>query len=256
MDYSDEMLMAYVDGEVDEDTRAAVAAAAVREPALAARIARHVALRTALRTSYDGALDEAVPERLIAAARRGSGAAEATSVTVLAEARATRQRRSPESWARREWLAVAASVTLGVAVGLMLGRGGAGSRSSQLLAFDRGLPTASGQLAQVLATRLASDAGPGDPIRLGVSFRAKTGEYCRVFALPAQEGLSGLACHGQGDWRVLSLQGRPASAPAGGDFRTAAAGTAPAVIAAVDELIDGEALDAAGENAALARGWR
>ena len=92
-------------------------------------------------------------------------------------------------------------------------------------------------------------------MRLGVSFRTKTGEYCRLFTLPAQDGLSGLACHGRDAWRVLSLERRPASASPSGDFRMAAAGTAPALIAAVDDLIDGDPLDTKGEKAALERGW-
>ena len=148
MDYSDEILMAYVDGEVDDATREAVATAAARDPALAARIAQQVALRTRIRAAYASTLGEAVPERLIAAVRRDSGAAEAASVTVLEQARAARQRRALQPWLRREWLAVAASVTLGVAVGLMLGRGGPGSRNSDLIAFDNGLPTATGSQAR------------------------------------------------------------------------------------------------------------
>ena len=44
--------------------------------------------------------------------------------------------------------------------------------------------------------------------------------------------------------------------PTAGDYRTAGAETPPEVLAAVEALIAGEPLDAAGERAARERGWK
>jgi RNA polymerase sigma-70 factor, ECF subfamily len=67
MKYSDEILMAYADGELDEATRAEIDAAAAADPAVAAAIARHRQLRERLRAGFDRVLDEPVPRRLVEA---------------------------------------------------------------------------------------------------------------------------------------------------------------------------------------------
>ena len=255
MQYSDEILMAYVDGEVDSETREAVAAAALRDPGLAARIARHAALRRTIGAAYESTLGEPVPERLIAPVRRGSTTLEASPVTELGQARSLRQQRATRPWFRQEWTAVAASVAVGLAVGLLLRNGGTSATASDLIAFDNGLPTATGLLAQALSTQLASGGERGDAVRLGISFRAKSGEYCRTFALPVREGLAGLACREPGAWSVVSLERRPAPAAGTQDYRMAGSDAAPALIAAINEIIDGDPLDAAGEKAALENGW-
>ena len=248
--------MAYVDGEVDSDTRQAVAAAAASDAGLAARIARHAALRESVRTAYDATLNEPVPERLRTMLSRGSATASTSRTTDLAQARTAQQQRVPRPRFRPEMLAIAASVAVGIAIGLLLGYGGVGPRRADLVAFENGLPTATGRLAQVLSTRLASESEGDGAVRLGVSFRAKSGEFCRSFTLPAPEGLSGLACRQRGAWRVLSLEQRPGLSSATHDYRMAGSGAARASIAAIEELIDGEPLDAKGEKAALEQGWR
>ena len=46
MKFSDETLMAYADGELDDDQRAAIERAVGADPALAERVAQHQALRS------------------------------------------------------------------------------------------------------------------------------------------------------------------------------------------------------------------
>jgi anti-sigma factor RsiW len=67
--FSDETLMAFADGELDATTRAAVDAAMREDPEVAKRVAQHRALRAKLQLAYASELDEAPPERLLAAAR-------------------------------------------------------------------------------------------------------------------------------------------------------------------------------------------
>ena len=63
MSFSDETLMAYVDGELDM-TRAAVAQAVTTDPEVARRVAQQRLLRASLQAAFAGVLEEAVPEYL------------------------------------------------------------------------------------------------------------------------------------------------------------------------------------------------
>ena len=68
MTYSDEMLMAYVDRELDAATTASIDAAIARDPELAARVERQRKLARAVHAAYEPILDEPMPRRLLDAA--------------------------------------------------------------------------------------------------------------------------------------------------------------------------------------------
>jgi hypothetical protein len=69
MSIPDEVLMAYVDGELPAEERARIEAAMQSDADVARRVAQQKKLRTDLRAAFDGVLREPVPERLLAAAR-------------------------------------------------------------------------------------------------------------------------------------------------------------------------------------------
>jgi hypothetical protein len=73
---TEELLMAYADGELDgaehAADRARIEAAMRADPDVARRIESHRALRRQLGATFDPVLDEPVPDRLIAAVRRAS----------------------------------------------------------------------------------------------------------------------------------------------------------------------------------------
>ena len=69
MTISDEQVMAYVDGELDAQTRNEVERAMESDPEVARRVARQRALRNKLRAAFNNVLNEPVPDRLVSAAR-------------------------------------------------------------------------------------------------------------------------------------------------------------------------------------------
>ncbi len=247
MNYDDDTLMAYADGELDPAQPAAIAQAMQDDPAVAAAVARHQALRRDVFAAFAGTLDEPVPARLQAPA--------AAPVHDLAAARAAREAAALEQHARRQrrpawpqWGALAASLAIGVLAG-SLGTGWLGGSAVPALAQGPGGElTAAGPLAQALERQLAQDRGTGE-LRIGLSFLSRSGTYCRTFQLG---GSSGLACREGGRWNVPVLADSPAQA---GAYRQAAAQMPPAVLDAVDARIAGDALDAAGERSARERGW-
>jgi hypothetical protein len=239
--FSDETLMAYVDGELDT-TRAAVAQAVTTDPEVARRVAQQRLLRASLQAAFAGVLEEAVPEHLVRAARTGAAGAEAAAELANARSAASRLRRILPQWG-----ALAASLLVGLVIGTRF-LGGYGG----LLTVHHGSLVAQGLLAQALASQLARAQAPDSAVYIGVSFRARSGEYCRTFSL-RDSATSGLACHAADGWRIDVLAHD--TAVAGGLYRPAGDAQPPAVSQALDAAMSGEALDANAERAARDHGW-
>lgn len=243
MTVSDELLMAYVDDELDAQTRAAVEAAMADDPRLAQRVDEQRALRERLRAAFDPVLAEPPPARLVALARGASAAGLHGKVAFLRRPHVQRG-----SWPK--WLALAASLLLGVIAGRLAFRG---SGAGPIVTHDRQL-TASGLLADALSDQLASTQAAGAPVRIGISFRSKSGRYCRTFSLQAPR-VAGLACHVGRHWQLRVLAGAETQSTAAGRYREAGSAMPPAVVAAVRANLAGEPLDASAERAARRRGW-
>ena len=265
MTLSDDILMAYADGELDPKTRAQVEDAMAADPRIAGRVAAHKALRNKLRTEFNKVLEETVPDRLVAAARAtsraplGDGVARAPlgdGVVVPLRARRARTVALPR-WAWPQWGAVAASFVLG---GFVL-HFGTDWYSSGAVTERGGLLVAAGTLDKALSNQLVSEQAADSAVRIGVSFRSKGGGYCRTFQLRETTNLAGLACREGDQWR-LDVLARGESSQDGGTGNDAHSGYRPAgsalpssIVQAVDQAIDGEPLDAAAEAHARTNQW-
>jgi len=224
---ADERLIAYVDEELSPQERAAFESQMACDPVLAAKVAAHRRLAARISGSYGGVLAEPVPPRLVAVASAANDSA----------------RRGPGPLPPL-WAAMAACLVIGVLAGR------ASWPNQEPLVMRGGELVARGDLAKALSRQLASETGL---VKIGLSFRARDGAYCRTFESPP-ERLAGLACRRDGRWVA---QTATAWAPqAALNYRTAASATPPAVLAAVDATIAGEALDASAERAARDRGWK
>jgi anti-sigma-K factor RskA len=254
MTISDEMLMAYADGELDATAREAVESAMREDPQIVERVARHSALRRRVREAYSAVLSEDVPERLLRAAQ-GAAATE-RKVVNLQDARAAREHSAPYTRPlRRQWRtagAMAASVIVGVGVGFFIwGR--------TVPPFARGADgalVARGQLAQALSNQLATEQSRASSVQIGLSFLAKSGDYCRTFALSGEQSPSGLACRHGEEWQVRAVTQGSDGVAGASEYRTAGS-TMPAMIREfVEAQVAGEPLDQAGERAARQRDWK
>ncbi|MDF0543198.1 anti-sigma factor [Sphingobium sp. H39-3-25] len=231
---SEEMLIAYADGELDELNRRRVEQAVAADPALAARLAQHVALRERLSGHYALIADAPVPDRFAALLK---------AEDKIVDLAAARERRRPVA---RSWM-ISGALAASLVIGLLLGRGIGGE--SGPVGIANGQMVAQGALAQTLDSQLASAQAAGTPYRIGISFRAKDGAWCRSFDGAA---LAGVACRGDGAWRLEQAVGGRAQAT---DYRQAASGD-PRVMATVEGLIAGDAADAATERQARDAGWK
>jgi hypothetical protein len=253
MNIPDELLAAYVDGELAGAERARVEHAIAQDAQLAQRVAQQRALRDRLRGAYDHVLREAVPQRVLQAAKLGAPSGPA-QVIDLARVRAKRARRG--NGARQLHMrryAIAASLVVGLMAGALIQRL---STPGALTEVRDGSLLARGALARALNEQLASNPSSNAAVRVGLTFRARSGSYCRTFALSGSRSLAGLACREQEQWQVLNLIG--AQAPGAGNgqnLRMAGSSLPPALLQAVNDRISGEPLNAAAEAKARSNGW-
>ncbi len=230
MSFDPATVAAFVDGELDDLTARRIEREATGDPALAAEIARHRALKAQLTAHYAPVADEPVPQRL-----RALLAPDAAVDTSLA---ARREARRPR-FAPIHWGAIAASLALGLTLGLQPWAPAAnvGDANGRLVA--------SGPLAEALDTQLASNQAPGAMVRIGLSFRDGAGRFCRSFESAA---LNGIGCRDDGRWQLeRTMRGQ-----AGSDYRQASSGELAAAAAA---MMMGDPLDAKAEQQARDAGW-
>ncbi len=243
MRFSDEMLMAYADGELDLVARAEIEAAMALDPKVAEAVERHRVLAARVQSAYASVLDEPVPERIAGLVAEPVSAA----IVELAPRRALRDAPAmPGGYRLPPWAALAASVAIGFFVGVLLMRGPAAPYEETASGL-----VARGGLDEALTSQLASAPGDAD-VRVGISFRDRDGDYCRTFHMHRESPVAGLACRSGEEWKLQVLAAATAQP---GELRPAAA-MPMAVLHAVDAAIDGAPLDAAAESAARDAGWR
>lgn len=240
MTIDDLTLMAFVDGELSAAERATVDAAMAADPSLRARADAFRMARSAARDAFP-----IVPDpRDAALAARIAGSAKQPSVSVTERLRGWISGVSmPQALA---WGGLAAACFVaGVTVGVF-------SPSDGGFALDRQGAIADAGLVKVLDQRAAADGADAQGRAVGLTFRASDGRWCRSFQ-SADDGVAGLACRQDKGWRAEAVAPFAASAS---EIRTASSETPPAVLAAVDALIDGDTLDAAAEQDAIRNRWR
>jgi hypothetical protein len=256
MSIPNETLMAYVDGELDPRARADVEEAMRDDPEIERRVAQLRNLGTRIQSAYAAELAEPVPERLLAALRQSSRATE-SKVVDLANARdfiALKAVRTQPSWSRWRYVtSMAASLLVAVGAGYF-----AWHRSQSVMIQDvGGSLVASGSLASGLSDQLAGESATPSSVNIGLSFLAKSGDYCRTFSISGgAAGSSGLACRHANQWEILILTQPTTGLGSGSGYRAAGSSLSPAILGAVQDQIAGDPLDRAAEIEARRQGWR
>ncbi len=245
MSFSDETLMAFADGELDESTRRLVEQAMRQDPEVAAKVARHKALRSKVFGAFAHTLDEPVPAHL-------KQATQPSKVVRLDAVRAARREAlARRRWSWPEWGALAATLVVGVLAGVFGLKGVQGEPQLATVVGKDGALVAQGRLAQALSQQLASAPAADSGIRMGVSFVARDGAYCRSFMLGAA---GGLACRSGAEWKVPVMA--ETAGGVSGAYRQAGGELPAVVLEAIDQRIAGQALDASAEQAAVQQGWK
>jgi hypothetical protein len=233
---TDEKFFAWLDGELTGPEADEMRARVESDPRLARLAEQHRALAANLRRSFGAVAEEPVPERLLSALRSDRGG-EIIDFGVAKPRRA---------WLRSlpQWAAMAATLIIGIFLGTMVPQ-----RAGGPVTVDRGALYASADLTRALDVQLASAPTAG-PVRIGITFRDRNGNFCRSFS---DADMSGLACRDGVRWK---LRGLFVSGQAQNTEYRMASGMDSNLAALIGSTIDGEPLDAAAERSARQRGWR
>lgn len=235
--HDDELIMRFADGELDAADRARAEARLAADPALQAAVERQRTLRQNLAAAFDPVLEEPVPERLLDTVQRPK-----------AEVIPLQRRRHPRvgGFGPVQWGAMAATLAIGIYAGQLLDKD-----TEALIGRSGERLVAGGEFAGALTARSVSDGDPAS-LRIGLSFRARDGVYCRTFE--GVERMAGVACR-EGEVWAIRMAVRDENADADTGYRMAASGVYPPVLAYVEAVIQGDPLDAIQEARAQAGGW-
>lgn len=251
LDITDELLVAYVDDELDEAQRAMVQSVLDTSPALCRRAEEMRLSRDLLREAFPLQPKASVPPSLDAAATRLAEACAAPSTPRAPSVPVQKSRK----------YAIAAAILLSVtaaAVYLAWRTGGWRAREPVTALMQIGPGTAlNGVLESSPSAQVINVPAEGAAVRAVLTFRAKDGRYCREFEILAGSGGStGIACRDEGEWRAEVLLSA-AAAPTDSSYYAPAGGSdEPAVAEVAEHLMQGDPLNAQEEARLLASGWR
>jgi hypothetical protein len=273
LEISDEMLMAYADGELNTSDRNKVDAYLTRNPDGKHRLDVFVQTREKLSTLFNGPLYEPIPARLLQ--------------TIQAHSKAAPQivhvqpHRAKPTWPNLSSLiqsitpqwpnlfpagALAATLLVGVSIGTIWQKSRTMTNDGvALVTLNSGQILASGQLLKSLettpsGTQVVLNTGSEQlTLKPIMTFARHDGGHCRQYELDTADGrrLAGLSCRtSTGAWQLEAHS--PMGHVTSSNTQVAPAGTttSPVIEATVDRLINGDVLGKDQEAALIAKRWQ
>lgn len=229
---SSDMIAAYADGQLEGDALREVEAAIAADLELEAQVAAHRALKARLSAHFAPLMDRPVPERFVELLK------DAPTGDNVVDFAARGRKRAMTAAPRFRWAGPALAASLVVA---LVGYG-VSQRSVQGYAV--------GDVATALDSQLVASQPSQAPVRILLSFRDGEGRFCRGFSSEAE---SGVACRDGQGWKLGKVIG--GEKPQSGEYRQAGSADAK-VLAAIQDLAQGPALDDREERSAMQAGWR
>jgi hypothetical protein len=260
---TDEMLMAYADGELDQSERANVDSYLAQSSEGAGRLAVFAATGRDLASIFEQPMLEAVPQRLLDAIAAPVAGSQGSSARVIAFEGRSRSR--PASLQSNWPLAAAACLTV-----LAVGAGSYWYRAEQAagevfaVASSSGVLVAQAELATALDTTLSGTIasrqinGLAASIKPVFTFATANKDFCRQYVITREnaDAIGGVACReSNGQWQIKSHVAFAAGQAKDGQIVPAGKDGVAAVEATVDRLITGNVLGGDEETALMQRGW-
>lgn len=206
-EFDDRTLMAFADGELDDETAAAVEKAMETDDDLAGRVALFLDTRVQAKDALRPLVEEPVPAALGRSVRRmvdeakqpGVSRDDGTARVVAPGGRVLPLR-------QQRWIMPLAASVAAIAFGIggYLAGVGTGDAPYGLAVAGLGSPALSEALGRVASGEGSVLAGSGDRIRAVASFRDANGALCREFEVDTAGGSSvvSVACRADGAWSV------------------------------------------------------
>jgi hypothetical protein len=173
---------------------------------------------------------------------------ESTHAAIVEHA-AAQNARSGRRWSLPEWGAITASLVIGVLVSRIVW-----DRDADLFVVQQGRMTVQGDLDAALSRQTGNAIDRKTGIKVGVSYVAKSGDYCRAFTISKEHVLAGLACRRNSQWTIDALT--RATANSSDAYRMAGVEVPALILSIVENSISGEPLDAEQEAEARGKDWQ
>lgn len=210
--FDDETLMAFVDDELDRETREKIEAAIATDDDLMARLVVFSETRALAKDGLEPLLNEPVPaalqakvETMVAASRSeaSTNAEDTEAVVSFLKHKLQKKRRQSPPWA----LPLAASVALflGLGSGYLIGSGeNSSSPENTTLLSDLSKPAVLSRLNSLPSGEEVNLAGGQERIRAIASFNDSAGTFCREFEYDQVNTATAVAvaCHQDSAWTV------------------------------------------------------
>lgn len=241
---SDEVLMAYADGELGDGEADRIGRAIDNDPALAARLKVFRLTGRTLAPQFDALDLGETPASMLDAIRSTPVRTRPTLASRL-QGFLDGLRLGPTPWPALAGLA--AGLLIGVSVAQLAGHGG-----TMFTVKPDGMIVASGTLGKILESSPSAVAGTSDIVATS-SFESVDDRYCRLYQAPRQ---TGLACRNPaGDWQILAMgEGTPGAGET--EYGPSGGSGASAVSDLVGQMRKSEAaLSPATEADLIARKW-
>jgi hypothetical protein len=245
---TDEILSAFIDGELPAEEMEEVRREIEKSAALAARVEALKNADRAVASIYQAIDNEPMPQSVLDLLAAKDGAAASSNVVSFAPRRA--------GGGARYWpAALAASVALaaGIGLGVQFSAGGA------LIAgtIDEGNPLFAALETTPSAETVKLSSGRGATFTPVLSFRSQAGDICREFSLSSGARANrAVACRGEGEWTIEFAVAAAPPATDSGAYATASSGLNAAFDSFVDGLIANEPFAPEEEAALIEAGWK
>jgi hypothetical protein len=245
---NDELLGAYLDGELDAEKRQLVELHLLQNPGVAARLARFKngddLLRAVVPRIAADAHDPLVRLILEGGAKAPTPVPAPKAATLMS------------GMANKGLVRTIASLAAACLIGLFVGSGITHTAREFGSGLDARMRTGAA-LAAALDTVSSGESAPvmGGEAQMALTLQTKDGLLCRQFRLTSGADVSdGVACRDHGRWRVIVQASVDLKET--GAFRTAGAQSASPIESAIQSLGSSIVLDDAEEREAMAAGWR
>ena len=265
MTYRDEMLSAYIDGELPEAEADALRADMGKDPALKERVDRLRRANDAVREAYSGVENEPLPDAVLELFNK----APSNVARFPGEAQDARAPQVPagvlQRFAAMQWptaLAASLALVIGFGVGQLGGAPGTPSGAPGSAMQVAGIIAGDSPVSAILDTGASAQmhmasADNGVTVEPVLSMQRADGVFCReYFISDATSRFHNVACKEDGQWAVKFAVNIPTAADTGAGFETASAQSNALAADYVDRVIAGDALDADAEQNAINSGWR